>query len=43
MPDKWPDQIYDYDKKAIAHPDIDDLDLADGRWWKCKFCKNTKD
>ena len=43
MPDKWPDQVYDYDKKAIAHPDIDDLDLDGGRWWKCKFCKNTKD
>ena len=36
MPDKWPDDI-------IAHEDIDSLDLVNGRWWKCKFCKNMKD
>ena len=36
MPDKWPDDI-------TAHEDIESLDLVNGKWFKCKFCKNPKD
>ena len=43
MPSKWPEEIYDYDAKEVKHPDIESLDLDEGKWFKCKFCKNPKD
>ena len=43
MPDKWPDNLYDYEAGAIVHEDVEALDIAEGRWFKCKVCKIPKD
>ena len=42
MAEKWPGFIYDYEHASIAHSDIEALDLAEGKLWKYKFCKNPK-
>ncbi len=38
-----PEELYDYVKGVVVHADIASLDLEEGRWFKCKFCKNAKD
>ena len=43
MPNKWAEDIYDYDKCSIVHPDVQELDLANGKWFKCKHCPNPTD
>ena len=43
MPDKWPEDLFDYATNTTAHPDIEALDVEGGRWFKCKFCKNPKE
>ena len=29
--------------KEIVHEDLESLDTAGGKWFKCKYCKNAKD
>ena len=36
-------EIYNYDENTITHPDIELLDMQDGKWVKCKYCSNSKD
>ena len=43
MPNKWPEDIYNYNTATIVHDDIEALDFEEGKWFKCKFCKNPKD
>ncbi len=43
MPSKWPNELYDYVESKAVHEDIESLDLDEGKWFKCKCCKNQKD
>ena len=43
MPGKWPEDIFNYATNTVVHPDIEALDVEEGRWFKCKFCKNPKE
>lgn len=43
MPQVWPEEVYDYLTTAPRHPDIADLDLEEGKWFQCKYCKNPRD
>ena len=43
MPDKWPEEVYDYGKSEATHDDIESLDIDEGKRYKCKYCKNQKD
>ena len=42
MPTSWPAELYDYTAWKVVHKDILGLDLQEGKWFKCKFCKNRK-
>ena len=42
MPTSWPDDLYEYNAKQIVHLDIAALDLDNGKWFKCTYCKNPK-
>ena len=42
MPQQWEASIYDYESKAIAHPQIADLDVEHGKWFQCKVCRNPR-
>ena len=43
IPGKWPEELYDYGKSEATHDDIESLDIKEGKWCKCKYCKNQKD
>ena len=43
MPEKWPEDVYNYTTNTVVHEDIASLDLEDGKFFKCKFCKNPRD
>ena len=43
MPKTWSDDVFDYDFNQAVLADIDSLDIEEGRWFKCKFCVNSRD
>ena len=42
MPQQWEASICEYESKAIAHPQIADLDVEHGKWFQCKVCRNPR-
>ena len=36
-------ELYDYNAKAVMHPDIAELDLEEGKWFRCKHCTTSRD
>ena len=42
MPAQWPAELYDCAASKVVHNDILELELQEGKRFKCKFCKNTK-
>ena len=43
IPSKWAEDVYNYEAASLVHEDIEAIDLEEGKWFKCKFCKNPKD
>ena len=43
MPPGWAEDVSNYETKSLVHEDIEAIDLEEGKWFKCKFCKNPKD
>ena len=43
MPSKWAEDVYNYEAASLVHEDIEAIDLEEGKWFKCKFCKKPKD
>ena len=42
MPTTWPSELYDYDNNLIVHEGLEALDMEQGKWFRCRLCKNPK-
>ena len=42
-PTTWPEELLDPNTSAVTHPDIAALDVENGKWFSCNFCRNPKD
>ena len=43
MPEQWEAEIFDHDTNTITHEFIAEIDVEQGKWYKCKVCFNQKE